>query len=209
MPLHVHLKRMVIPTLLGAFLAAAPLGSAAFAQSQTGNPMTQLQQKLDALSTEVTGLKSRLDSLELPGGGGLGVYDAKGDRIGDVVGVQDGVPWVGLTAAGRVVALQVFPDQLVGAFLWYTDADCAGDVYISGGVVSHGPNVLSVAAVKEPGGVIYGAQAGAAAQSVEVRSVALHDGTCFTYAWSFAQNVLSATQLVTLDAVFTRPYSVR
>ncbi len=241
MRLHAQLRRMMIPTMLCAFVAAAPLSPAAFAQTRaasglpsgSGNPMAQLQQQIDALAqlqqqmdalaqqiaalsnqvaslnSQMAAFNSQLAALDTSGGGALGVYDAKENRIGDVVGVQDNVPWVSFTTAGHLVALQVSPDQLVGAFLWYTGTNCTGEVYISGNVVGRGPNVFSVAAVQEPGGVVYAAEAGAEAQSVKVRSVLNHDGTCFTYLASFNQNVLPATQLMTLDAVFTRPYSVR
>lgn len=218
MRLHARLRRMMILTMLCAFVAAAPLSPAAFAQSRasglpsgSGNPMEQLQQQVDALTQQIAALSNQVASLnsQTTSGGALGVYDANENRVGDVVGVQDNVPWVSLTTAGHHVALQVFPDQLVGAFLWYTGTNCTGEVYISGNVVSRGPNVFSVAAVQEPGGVVYAAEAGAEAEGVSVRSVLQHDGTCFTYVASFNQNVLRATQLMTLDAVFTRPYSVR
>lgn len=246
MRLHAQLRRMMIPTMLCAFVAAATLSSVALAQirgdsglpSGPGNPVARLRQQIDALTqqmatlarlgqdvdtlkqqiaalssqvaslnSQVAGFSSRLAALETSGA--LGVYDANENRIGNVIGVQDNIPWVTVKAAGHVVALQVFPNQLVGAFLWYTGTSCTGEVYISGQVVSRGPNVFSVAAVQEPGGVVYAAEAGAQAQAVSVRSVLQQNGTCFTFSASFNQNVLPATQLMTLDDVFRRPYSIR
>lgn len=214
MHLRAQLRRMMIPTMLCAFVAAVTLSPAALAQSRgdsglpsgPGNPVAQFQQQIDALTEQMTTLARQLAELETSQA--LGVYDANDNRIGDVIGVQDTIPWVSVKTAGRVVALQVFPGRLVGGFLWYTGRGCTGQVYI-GPVGSREPNVFSVAAVQEDG-VVYAAEAGAEAQGVMVRSLFPttlfpYNGTCLTLPTLQNRNVLPATPLMTLD---DGPYSV-
>src|SRR5262252_7412840 len=79
-------------------------------------------------------LKTQIDALnsQMATSGGLGVFDANGKKVGNVVGVQDSVPWVCLTAAGRQFVLQVSPDRLLtGGFLWYAGPNCSGATYIA------------------------------------------------------------------------------
>lgn len=206
--------RRVIATLLSAFLAAVTGSPAALAQmrgvsnleSDSGNPIAALNEKIEALTQQIDALSDQVAALGASGR--LAVFDAADTKIGDVVGVQDSIPWVGLTVAGQVVALQVFPNRLVGQFLWYAGPSCSGTVYIGGAVLSRGASVLSIGAVEEPGGVVYAATAGAEPQRLSVQSVLQSDGTCFTYSGSFTQTVLPATAVMTLDAVYTRPYTV-
>lgn len=220
MHLRAQLRRMMIPTMLCAFVAAVTLSPAALAQSRgdsglpsgPGNPVAQLQEQIDALTQQMTTLAQQLAELETSQA--LGVYDANDNRIGDVIGVQDNVPWVSVKTDGHVVALQVFPDRLVGTFLWYTGPSCTGQVYIL--APRSGPNVFSVGAVQEPGGLVYAAEAGAQAQAVTtLRSVfptflTPYDGRCFTFSTPQNRSVLPATELLNgLDEFFTRPYSVR
>lgn len=147
MHLRAQLRRMMIPTMLCAFVAAVTLSPAALAQSRgdsglpsgPGNPVAQLQEQIDALTQQMTSLSSQMAGFSsqpaaLDTSDALGVYDANENRIGDVVGVQDNIPWVSVKTAGHVVALQVFPDRLVGllgTFLWYTGVNCTGEVYIA------------------------------------------------------------------------------
>jgi hypothetical protein len=166
-----------------------------------------LSTQIASLNTQMVGFSSQLAALGTSDP--LGVFDANGKKMGDVVGVQDSIPWVSLTATGHVFVLQVSPGQLIGGFLWYTGPNCSGSVYISDyAAFIDGPNVFSVAAVHEPGGVVYAAAADAPLQRVGVRSVLLHDGTCYDYGSSFSQYVAAATPVMTLDANFKRPYSV-
>jgi hypothetical protein len=178
-----------------------------------------LQQQVNIMNTRVNSLDTKMNALNaqlaaLGASSGtsntLGVFDANGKKIGDVVGVQDSIPWVVLTAAGNQFALQVSSNQLLtGGFLWYTGANCSGAVYLSYyAALINGPDVLSVAGVQEPGGVVYAAAPNAPLQSVNVESVLQHDGTCFDYGTSFSQNVVPATPVMTLDSNFKRPYSV-
>jgi hypothetical protein len=174
-----------------------------------------LQQQINTLSTQIASLNTQMVGLSsqvaaLGTSGSLGVFDANGKKMGDVVGVQDSIPWIGFTAAGHVFVLQVAPGQLLGGFLWYAGSNCSGSVYISYyAAFIDGPNILSVAAVHEPDGVVYAAAAAAPLQMAQVRSVLLHDGTCYDYGSSFSQNVVPATPVMTLYADFKRPYSVR
>lgn len=200
------------------------------ALGQLGQDVTALQQQLAAvqqqaaamggLQGQVDGLGGRVSELEaqvaalsaqiaaLAPSPRLAVFDASNVKVGDVVGVQDTVPWVGLVAAGRSIALRVLPGRLAGGFLWFTGAECAGTPYISDPALLNGPSALSLAAVHQPSGVVYAADANAATQPVSVQSVHQPDGSCYTYPWSFSQNLLTATPVLTLGTAFTPPYSV-
>ena len=65
MRLHEQLRRMMIATMLCAFVAAATLNSAALAQirgdsglpSGPGNPVARLQQQIDALTQQMATLE--------------------------------------------------------------------------------------------------------------------------------------------------------
>jgi hypothetical protein len=174
-----------------------------------------LQQQINTLNAQIAGLNKQVVGLTsqvavLGTSSSPGVFDASGKKIGDVVGVQDSIPWVGLAAAGQVFALQVSPNQLLGGFLWYSGSNCSGSMYISYfAAFVNGPNVLSVAAVHEPDGVVYAAAAGAPQQVTMVRSVLLHDGSCYDYGSSFNQNLVPAAPVMTMYADFKRPFSVR
>jgi hypothetical protein len=184
------------------------------ALTRLGQDVSALQQQLAALQQQMAalaGLQEQINTLStefasLSTAGGLGVFDAAANKIGDVVGVQDNIPWVSLTAAGRTFVLQVLPGQMVGQFLWYTNADCSGGAYISGFGLSSGPNVFSLAAVREPGGVVYAAQPNTAPVKVTVRSVQEHNGACSSFQSN--QMVVPAVPVMTLDSLFQRPYSV-
>ena len=172
-----------------------------------------LQQQLTTLSAQVAGLSAQMtvfaSQLALLGSSGtLGVFDADSQRMGDVIGVQDNVPWVRMAAAGQTFVLQVLPGQLIGQFLWFSGPGCTGTVYIAGGTLTNGPNVFSIAAVLEPGGTVYAANAQAPVERHNVQSVRGHDGVCSSFSTAFGQNVVPATPVMTLDPLFTRPYSV-
>lgn len=219
--MHAKVGPLMIAAMLCAFLAATALSPDALAQSRggsglpsgPGNPMADLQQQIDALSAQVAALNAQMvvfaSQLALLGSSGaLGVFDADGQRMGDVVGVQDNLPWVSMTAAGHTFVLQVFPGRLIGQFLWYSGPGCTGTVYISGGTLTSGPNVFSIAAVDEPGGTVYAADANAPVQRQTVQSVRERNGTCMTFSSAFGLNVVSSTPVMTLDTLFRRPYSV-
>jgi TolA-binding protein len=192
------------------------------AVAAAGQDVTVLRQRLATLEQQMSslyGLQSQINSLTTQfqtlssqiGNGSsakLAVYDSNQQKMGDVVGVQDNIPWVGLTAGSRSFVLQVFPDQLVGQFLWFDGSNCTGNVFISGFTLSNGPNVFALAAVHEPGGMVYAADANTAPVLKLVASVLDSNGTCSTFR-PFNQNVLPASALMSLDSVFQRPYSVR
>lgn len=205
----------------------------------SGNPMAQLQQQIDALAatgqdvsalrqrlaaleqqmSSLYGLQTQINSLSLQletlsshiGNGSsekLSVYDRNEQKMGDVVGVQDNIPWVSLTAGNRAFVLQVFPQQLVGQFLWFDGSNCTGNVYISGFTLTKGANVFALAAVHEPDGMVYAADPNTAPVQRPVASVLDSNGACSTFR-PFNQNVLPASPVMSLNAVFERPYSVR
>jgi len=207
--------------------------------SGSGNPMTQLQQQIDTLAAtgqDVTALRQRLATLEqqmsalyglqsqvnslstqlellaATAGNGdpskLAVYDSNEQKLGDVVGVQDNIPWVSITANNRKFVLQVFPNQLVGQFLWFEGSNCTGNVFISGVTLSKGANVFALAAVHEPDGMVYAADPNTAPVLRLVASVLDGNGLCTSFK-AFNQNVLSASPVGSLNAIYQRPYSVR
>jgi hypothetical protein len=126
-----------------------------------------------------------------------------------VVGVDDNVPWVALTAGDYTVVLQVFPQQLIGQNLWFDAANCTGNAYVAGLTLGRGANVFALAAVSEPGGVIYAAHP---TERPAKRSAqwSLRDSTGLcTNQGTFSQAVLPASPVFTLDTLFQRPYHVR
>ena len=224
---------MANPTALAQNRANAGLPSASgnpMAQLQqqidllaaAGQDVGALRQRLAAIEQQMSalyGLQSQINSLTTQVGtlssqivngssAKLAVYDGNQQKMGDVVGVQDNIPWVGLTANSRAFVLQVFPDQLVGQFLWFDGSNCTGNVFISGFTLSNGPNVFALAAVHEPGGMIYAADANTEPVLRLVTSVLDSNGKCSTFG-PFNQKVLPASAVMSLDSVFPRPYSVR
>src|SRR5437899_10331348 len=174
---------------------------------------TTLQQQINTLNGQVASLNTQLATFNsrlgtLGSSNALAVYDAHGNKIGDVVGVQDNIPWVTLTAGGQVLALRVFAEQLLGGFVWFSGASCGGTAYISDTPIFNGADAFALAAVREPGGVIYAADAKTPVQSVRLQSIAQHDGTCFSFSSPVTNNVVPATAVTTLDLRFSRPYSV-
>jgi hypothetical protein len=165
--------------------------------------MTNLQGQVSALTSQVEALAAQSS-----GSVGLGVYDANNNKVGDVVGVQDNIPWVSVTAGARAVVLQVFPHQLIGQNLWFDGANCTGNAYINGFTLSKGANVFSLAAVSEPGGVIYAADPATAPVASLVTSLRDSSGICSNFR-PMNQNVLPAAPVYTLDSMFQRPYQVR
>ncbi len=183
--------------------------------------LSGLQQQIDTLNNQMAGLNNQMAGLNnqligltaqvasLGTSGSLGVFDAAGKRMGDVVGVQDNSPWVSMEAAGHLFVLQVFPGQLIGQFVFFSSENCLGDAFVNSLVQNNGPNVFSIAAVSEPGGVVYAANAGGVPAPTSVRSVRQHDGSCFTFTQSVSRTVMPAAPVMILDSVFQRPYPVQ
>jgi len=172
-----------------------------------------LQQQINALNSQVGNLNTQLANVNtrlgsLGSSSALGVYDAHGNKIGDVVGVQDEIPWVSMAAGGRLVALRVFAEQLVGGFVWFSGGSCTGTAYLSDTAMFNTADAFSFAAVREPGGVVYAADPKTPVQRLPVLSVSQHDGTCFTFPSPVTQSLVPGTAITTLDLQFSRPYSV-
>lgn len=177
-----------------------------FLMSQLQN-MSSLQKQVDTLSSQVASLSAYVAN----GGGAadkLAVYDAGNQKVGDVVGVQDNVPWVSVNANNRAVVLQVLPQQLVGQFLWFGGSNCTGAVYISGMTLNKGANVFSLAAVHEAEGMIYAAEPNTPPVMQPVASVLDANGLCTSFR-AFNQSVVPASPVLDLRASFHRPYTVR
>jgi hypothetical protein len=176
-----------------------------FLTSQVQN-MSSLQKQVDALSSQVATLSAAVAN----GGASdkLAVYDSTDQKVGDVVGVQDNVPWVSINVDNRSFVLQVLPQQLVGQFLWFGAGGCVGpNVYISGMTLSKGANVFALAAVY-PDGTVYAAEPNTAPVLLPVSSVMDANGVCTSFR-TFNQNVVPASPVTSLYSVFHRPYSVR
>lgn len=136
--------RTVIATLLCGSLAALTASSTALAQGRgnsglptgPGNPHADLQRQINSLEQQMESLGMQVDVLSSQIGQGsdqkLAVYDAFEQKVGDIVGVQENVPWVSLKVNNRTFVLQVTPHQLVGQTLWFGDSLCMGpNVYIA------------------------------------------------------------------------------
>ena len=194
------------------------------ALAATGQDVTALRQRLTALEqqmsalyslqSQINGLTTQMQTLtwQVENGGGssekLVVYDSNEQKVGDVVGVQDNIPWVSITANNRKFVLQVFPQQLVGQFLWFDARDCTGNVFISGVTLNKGANVFALAAVHEPDGLVYAANPNTTPVLRPVASVLDGRGMCTSFS-PINQNVLPASPVLNLQSVFQRPYMVR
>jgi uncharacterized protein YlxW (UPF0749 family) len=166
--------------------------------------LSSLQTQVKTLTSQVEALAAQSTSSSYAS---LAVYDNNNQKLGDVVGVDDNVPWVALTAGDYAVVLQVFPQQLIGQNLWFDGANCSGNAYIAGLTLGKGANVFAVAAVSEPGGVIYAAHPNEKPAGRLVQSLRDSSGLCSNFR-AFTQTVLPAWPVYTLDSMFQRPYRV-
>lgn len=168
--------------------------------------VSSFNNQVTGLNTQVTTLKNQLAALGTSDP--LAVYDSKGTKVGDVVGVQESVPWVAIMAQGYAFALQVYPDQLTGDTLWFQGANCTGATFIEGvfNNVTHVSSAASLAAV-EPNSDVYVTAAGAPLQNVGVTSVR-QNGQCVNFWGVFTIPAVAATKLMSLSALYTPPYNV-
>jgi hypothetical protein len=222
--------RTLVATLLCSSLAALTASPMALAQTRgnsglpagSGNPIAtleqQVQQNMSSLQRQVDALSSQVATLSaaVANGGSsdkLAVYDSTDQKVGDVVGVQDNIPWVSINVDNRSFVLQVLPQQLVGQFLWFGLSSCTvgpvgrEQVYISGMTLSRGANVFALAAV-HPDGTLYAAQPNTSPVGVTVASVLDANGLCTSFRPG-NQSVVPAAPVINLNSVFHRPYSVR
>jgi hypothetical protein len=217
--------RTVIATLLCGSLAALTASSTALAQGRgnsglpagAGNPHADLQRQIKSLEQQMESLGMEVEVLSSQMGQGSGsdrklaVYDAIEQKVGDVVGVELNVPWVGLTVNNRTFVLQVTPQQLVGQFLWFGDSTCMGpQVYISGfqrNGRTGGAHVFALAAVHADG-TVYVADANTPPVQQPIGSVLNSNGTCSASVGT--QTVVPATPLpLNVYSVYQRPFTVR
>src|SRR5262249_26537509 len=174
----------------------AKLGQAVTALTQQVTALQQqmtaaaaLQQQVNGMYGQVVGLNNQVAGLNnqvadltarlqaMGSSSSLSVYDALGTKIGDVIGVQDEIPWVSFSAGGQVLALRVFSGHLVGGSVWFTGAGCQGTPYISDPSFFNGADTFSVAGVRDPGGLVFAALPGTPRQRVVVQSVTQSDGS--------------------------------
>jgi prefoldin subunit 5 len=169
--------------------------------------LSNLQSQVSTLTSQVEALSSQSASEPFTG---LAVYDAKDQKLGDVVGVQDNIAWVGLTIGEQAVVLQVFPQQLVGGSLYFDQTNCTGNAYINTFMLREkGANVFSLAAVSDPGGVIYAADPAASPFTPIKGLPSLRDSAGFCLNILSKPTVVSAKPIFTLDTIFQRPFHVR
>lgn len=218
--------RTVIATLLCGSLAALTASPTALAQSRgnsglpagAGNPMANLQQQINSLEQQMDSLNMQVEALSSQMGQGpdrkLTVYDAIEQKVGEVVGVQENVPWVLVHANNRRFVLQVTPQQLVGQFLWFGDSVCMGpQVYIAGMTLSPtaragGANVFALAAVHGDGTVYVAEPNTPPMLRQPVGSVMDANGRCTAVVGT--QTVVPASPLpLNLNSLYQRPFTVR
>ena len=179
-------------------------------QSQLNTLSSQLA-TLSKLDSQVASLTAQMEALaaQSASSSSLAVYDSRNQMLGEVLGVDDNVPWVALAAGDFTVVLQVFPQQLIGQNLWFDAANCLGNTYVAGLTLNKGASVFSLAAVSEPGGVIYAARPNSTpTQRLAQWSMRDSSGLCMNQG-RFTQTVLPASPIFTLDAMFQRPYHVQ
>src|SRR5262249_37672766 len=160
-----------------------------------------LNTQVVSLNNQIADLNSRLQAVGPSNS--LAVYDALGAKIGDVVGVQDEIPWVSLTAGGQVLVLRGFSGHLTGVSGLFTGAACQGTAYIQD-TVFNGANVFTLAGVRDPGGVIY-TPSTMPKVVTSFLSVTQSDGSCFTFSSPVTNTLVPATQVMSLDLQFSRP----
>jgi hypothetical protein len=88
--------------------------------------MADFQKQIDSLRDEMR----RMAGTNGGSGTRLAVYDAAGQKIGDVIGTHNATPVVGLSAEGKSFGLRVYPSRLVGGTVFFTEAGCAGTPYL-------------------------------------------------------------------------------
>jgi hypothetical protein len=192
------------------------------ALAATGQDVTALRQRLAALEQQMSALSAlqgQISSLttqmqtltwQVANGGSaekLAVYDGNEQKVGDVVGIQDNVPWVSMNVNNRSFVLQALPQQLVGQFLWFGASNCTGsNVYISGMGLSKGANVFALAAVRESDRMVYAAEPNTPPAMHLVSSVLDERGVCTSFV-AGSRSVVPASPVATLN--FQRPYKVR
>jgi regulator of replication initiation timing len=173
--------------------------------------MIKMQSQLNTLTSQMETLAAEASAYG--GSAGLTVYDSKGQKVGDVIGVQDSIPWVSLSIEDQTVVLQMFPLALVGGNLYYDGPNCTGNVYINNNpAFTKGVSAFSLGAVAEPGGVIYASDPAASpAMLLATQLPSWRDMTkgAFCATNSFKANVVPAKPVFMLDTMFQRPFHVR
>jgi hypothetical protein len=167
---------------------------------------------LSSLQNQVTVLSSQVEKLASQPNGAtptLGIYDKNGQRIGDVLGVEEGVPYLALKVGDSTVVLQVYPNQMVGLPLWFDGVNCSGNAWVSNGVLNT-PSVFRFGAVLEPHGIVYAVDVPASTilQRVTLQSMRESNGACTPFS-PFRTTGLPVKPVFDLDATYERGYSVR
>lgn len=210
-------RRISRAVVMGGFLAVAVAvaSPSALAQSQ-GAPFAALQVQVTALETQNKTLQAQIDQLsrQMTEMGGTAkiytVYDGLGRKVGNLIGFEQLTPWVGMTVGVHSFALKVYPERLLGSPIWFAQPFCAGTPLIAPPVIdpTRPANVMSLAGLVDPGGVVFVTEPKVAAQSTAVRSLLPPDGPCQTFLSSFSRFVVPATP-VAMGTVYTAPFTVR
>ena len=151
----------------------------------------------------------------------LAVFDAKGDMVGNVVGLATPVtPLQSVVVALKVgkrktvFALQVFRDRFEGNVptLLFESPTCSGTPLLIS--ADQAKTLTPVVAVASPGSTVYLADPEATPRTITVGSEQAADGTCTTPtgpdgAPVTQANAVPALPVIDLNTRFTPPFSVR
>jgi hypothetical protein len=150
----------------------------------------------------------------------LGVFDAKGKLVGNVLGVATPVsPVQSVVVAYRVgdnvfIAIQVFRDHFEGTLrtLLFESPDCSGTPFVI--TADQAQTLMLVTVVAIPGSTVYRADRKAIPRTITVGSEMQADGTCTIPKDPDGNPVIqpdavSAIPFVDLSQVFTPPFTVR
>jgi hypothetical protein len=150
----------------------------------------------------------------------LGVFDAKGRLVGNVLGVATPVnPVQSVVIAYRVgdnifIALQVFRDHFEGTTrtLLFESPDCSGTPFVI--TADQAQALMPVTVVAVPGSTVYRADRKAIPRTITVGSEMQADGTCTVPGGPddgpvIQPDAVPAIPFVDLSQVFTPPFTVR
>jgi hypothetical protein len=146
----------------------------------------------------------------LKGSSGLAVYDAVGQKVGDVVGVDSGFfPIVVLQTGGYTFPLKFTANFVTNATVWYASPNCIGEAFLEtvGAVPSTLTPMLWLSGVGFPGHTIYVADPRTPPLRRSLKSRAWANDTCENFA-RFVPSV-PAVSAGDLDLMFSGPFDLR
>jgi hypothetical protein len=146
----------------------------------------------------------------LKGSTGLAVYDAVGQKVGDVVGIDlEFFPIVVLTTGGYTFPLMFTESFVSNATVWYASSNCSGQAFLEsvGAVPSAITPMLWLSGVGAPGHTIYVADPRTTPlRRRDLKSRALLKCEPFS---GLSNPVVPAVSAGDLDLLFSAPFSLR